>query len=116
MSISAISSPVASIHLNPDDDNPGGSGLARIGKPASAAGAAAPQDKSVDPVAEVIKQLQERLRQVMLQIRRLQASKIPEEQKLPQLRALNSQAVQLQQQITAAQEEAMRAARGGITA
>ncbi|MBO1114338.1 hypothetical protein [Bordetella petrii] len=114
MSISPISGSTF-IHLNPNDT--GTPPLARAAsRPAGAAGAAAPQEQSADPVTEVIKQLQERLRQVMLQIQRLQASRIPEEQKLPQLRALNSQAMQLQQQIAAAQEKALRAASGGISA
>jgi len=115
MSISPISGSTP-IHLNPNDAGAGTQPLARAARPAGATAAAVPEEPSADPVAELIKQLQERLRQVMLQIQRLQASRIPEEQKLPQLRALNSQAMQLQQQIAAAQEKALRAARGGIIA
>ncbi|CAP43825.1 hypothetical protein [Bordetella petrii] len=114
MSISALSGSTV-LHLNPSDTG-AGTPPARAAKAGVAGEAAAPQERASDPVTEVIKQLQERLRQVMLQIRRLQASRIPEEQKLPQLRVLNSQAVQLQQQIAAAQEQKLRAARGSITA
>ncbi len=115
MSVSALSGSTV-LHLNPSDTGAGAPPPARAAKANVVGEAAAPQERASDPVTEVIKQLQERLRQVMLQIRRLQASRIPEEQKLPQLRVLNSQAVQLQQQIAAAQEQKLRAARGGITA
>ena len=115
MSISALSGSTV-LHLNPSDTGAGAPPPARAAKANVVGEAAAPQERASDPVTEVIKQLQERLRQVMLQIRRLQASRIPEEQKLPQLRVLNSQAVQLQQQIAAAQEQKLRAARGSITA
>src|SRR3546814_9790812 len=68
MSISPISGSTT-IHLNPADAGTGTPPLARAAKPA---GAATPEEQSADPVTDVIKQLQERLRQVMLQIRRVQ--------------------------------------------
>lgn len=113
MSIAAVSAPASVIHLNPRQTEEPARTAMPDGRSAAGTGSAKGEDRaSSDPVAAIIKQMQERLRQVMMQIQRLQASKIPAEQKMQRLRALNDEATQLQQQIT----QALRAARGGISA
>lgn len=84
-------------------------------RPASGA-QAADQGESDDPISRTIKMLEQQLRQVQLQIQRLQASSIPQEQKAAQLQALSGEASTLQSQISALRQKQAEAAKGSITA
>ncbi|HTK01664.1 MAG TPA: hypothetical protein VL522_18695 [Bordetella sp.] len=109
-----------------DGSNTGGSGGAGAtdsqgksknfqAKSASGAQASGSSDSS-DPISQTLKQLQQQLRQVMAQIQRVQASSVPDEQKAPQLQALNAEAAALQGQIAALLDKQAQAAKGVITA
>jgi DNA mismatch repair ATPase MutL len=84
-------------------------------KSASGTQASGSSDSS-DPISQTLKQLQQQLRQVMAQIQRVQASPVPDEQKAPQLQALNAEAAALQGQIAALLDKQAQAAKGVITA
>ncbi|OZI23055.1 hypothetical protein CAL26_06115 [Bordetella genomosp. 9] len=77
---------------------------------------AADQGESDDPISRTIKMLEQQLRQVQLQIQRLTASSIPQEQKAGQLQALSGEAATLQAQIAALRQQQAEAAKGSITA
>jgi hypothetical protein len=78
--------------------------------------ASASENDGDDPTSQTIKQLERQLRQVLSQIQRLQASSIPNEQKAPQLQALNAEAATLQAQIASLLAKQAQAAKGAITA
>lgn len=73
-------------------------------------------DKPEGPVERVLRQLQKQLELVLKQIQRLQASRLPDDQKQAQLRTLSNQAMELQRQIVALQKKQLEAQTGGITA
>ncbi|CAM3706264.1 FlxA-like family protein [Bordetella bronchialis] len=84
---------------------------------AAAGGQASSTDtEGGDATTQTIKQLQRQLKQVLLQIQRLQASRIPDEQKAPQLQALNAEAATLQAQIATLIAKQAQEAKGGVTA
>jgi predicted nucleic acid-binding Zn-ribbon protein len=84
--------------------------------PATAAAAPADSETSSDPTTQMLKQLQDQLRQIMDQIKRLQASSVPDEQKMPMLQSLNAEAATIQGQIEALMQKQMQAASGSVTA
>ncbi|WP_176463909.1 FlxA-like family protein [Bordetella genomosp. 11] len=111
--------------LNGDASTAGGNGTPSAGgqrtstnfQARSASATPAPSDSGGDDAtSQTIKQLERQLRQVLQQIQRLQASSIPDEQKAPQLQALNAEAATLQAQISALIEQQVQAAKGVTTA
>ena len=84
--------------------------------PATPAAAPADSETSSDPTTQMLKQLQDQLRQIMDQIKRLQASSVSDEQKMPMLQSLNAEAATIQGQIEALMQKQMQAASGTVTA
>lgn len=81
--------------------------------PAGKLKTASDDDAPTDPTDLLIQQLQEQLRQITQQIARLQASKIPDQQKVQQLQALNQEAGELMSRIATLQEQKLQAAGAG---
>lgn len=73
-------------------------------------------DKPEGPIERMLRQLQKQLELVLKQIQRLQASRLPEDQKQAQLRTLSNEAMALQRQIVALQKKQLEARTGSITA
>lgn len=69
-----------------------------------------------DAYTRQIKELQKHLKRVMDQIAKVKASGMPAEMKAQQLMALNAQAMQIQQQITAVMEKQAQAMKRGVSA
>ncbi|MGB3431081.1 FlxA-like family protein [Achromobacter sp.] len=69
-----------------------------------------------DAYTRQIKELQKQLKRVMDQIAKVKASGMPAEMKAQQMMALNAQAMQIQQQITAVMDKQARAMQGGVSA
>ena len=69
-----------------------------------------------DAYTRQIKELQKQLKRVMDQIAKVKASGMPAEMKAQQLMALNAQAMQIQQQITAVMEKQAQAIKRGVSA
>ena len=92
-------------------DNPGGLKMGNVQETKET------EDSSNDDAyTRQIKELQKQLKRVMDQIAKVKASGMPAEMKAQQLMALNAQAMQIQQQITAVMDKQARAMQGGVSA
>ena len=92
-------------------NNPGGLKMGKVQE------AKETEDSSNDDAyTRQIKELQKQLKRVMDQIAKVKASGMPAEMKAQQLMALNAQAMQIQQQITAVMEKQAQAMKRGVSA